>query len=148
MLVMGFRAAHDSYLVRVEIRHGEPLETAGRYEAMLALDTLMTQDGIIVTALPGPYVDYYLLKDTQRFYVPLKRRKADDPSRLPASVSPVALDQPEFLIDAIRLGRAVYLLNDGTARLAGTQLERVLAGFSFQPVGSINAPRSNWQIVY
>jgi len=144
----GALAARDSYFIRVNIRDKEWYEIPWRYEEMLYLDREMAQDGVIISGLPAPYIDHYVLKDTARAYLPIKHKGASYAGKPPAAQWPVADEQPELIEAAIRQGRAVYLLDEPFTRQHAAAVTFLRSRFSFQDVGTLAMPRADPQTLY
>jgi len=148
VLNMGLLAARNSYCLRVSLRHKEWYEAPWRYEAMRYLDREMPPDAILVSGMPGPYVDHYLLRGTARLYMPIKHKGADYSSRPPGRAWPVADEQPEMLEAAIKQGKSVYLLTDPSTLQSMASLDFLRSRFAFREVGTLTTPGADPQTLY
>jgi 4-amino-4-deoxy-L-arabinose transferase-like glycosyltransferase len=112
ILIAGADAVRNSYIFRTQVRGVAWHEYPWRYEVVRFLDSRIPGNALIISALPGPYVEHYVIKDTQRMYVPIKHKGVFYAGKPPAQQWIVADEDPEFLEGEIRRGRSVYLLDD------------------------------------
>jgi hypothetical protein len=148
LLWTGAQAVRTSYLFRAGVRHVEWYEYPWRYEVVRYLDGHTANNAIIISALPGPYVDHYLLKDTARVYMPIKHKGVYYAGKPPARAWLVADEQTELLASQIGQGTPVYMLDDPVTRQETAAIAVLRARFAFQEEGALVLPKMGTSTLY
>lgn len=141
MLVGGAWSLRDSYALRVTLRGAAWFETTWRYDAVRFLNERLPDNALIVSALPGPYVEHYVIKETQRTYVPITRGGVMYAGKRPARQWLVADESPGELEALIDSGRSVFLLADPLTAEQTKALAALRARFAWREDSAVSLDR-------
>jgi 4-amino-4-deoxy-L-arabinose transferase-like glycosyltransferase len=108
----GAQTAASSYLLRAWLRPNGWQEYAVRQDVGRMMAAHTPADALILSGMPAPYLDYLVLRDTDRTAMPITRHGNEYALSTPAQAWPVADENPEQIMAALQQGRPVYVTDD------------------------------------
>lgn len=134
-------SVRDSYLFRTALRGAAWYESTWRYDAVRFLNEQAPDDAWIVSALPAPYIEHYVLQNTQRFYVPITRGGVMYAGKPPARQWLVADEDAAGLEARLRRGGSVYLLADPVTAEQTQAIAFLRTRFAWREKGAVQLDR-------